>query len=294
MEMHTKTGNLPIGLRRGWSKWQHAGTATLAQWARDNGFAALDLMNISSDDIRTLRDAGLSLGSVDLLDFGQIMSSDASKRKEVLERNLAAIALLAPHGAKLWFTCVIPGDPTKPRNENYKLAVECFSPIAHACAKHGASLAIEGWPGMPPYYANLCCTPETMRAFIKDVGPGVGVNYDPSHLIRLGVDHLRFLKEFAPHVKHVHAKDTELFPDALYELGTQASAFAKSHGFGEWTWRYTIPGKGCAKWQEIFTILKSSGYKGIVSVELEDENFNDTEAAEKRALAQSLEFLSRT
>ena len=130
-----------------------------------------------------------------------------------------------------------------------------------------------------------------MRSFIKDVGAGVAVNYDPSHLIRLGVDHIRFLKEFAPHVRHVHAKDTQLFPDALYEFGTQGSAFAKPHGFGEWTWRYTIPGHGDARWNEIFTILRDAKYAGVVSVELEDENFNGTEEGEKNALAQSLNFL---
>lgn len=289
--MQTRTGSFHIGFRRGWSKWQHAGTAPLAAWAKENGFAALDLMNISPQDLKTLESAGLKLGSVDLLDFGQLMSSDAGKRKEVVARNLAAIAQLAPLGARAWFTCIIPGDATKPRAENYKLAVECFTPIAQACAKFGASLAIEGWPGMPPYYANLCCTPETMRAFIKDIGAGVGVNYDPSHLIRLGVDHIRFLKEFAPHVKHVHAKDTELFPDALYELGSQSAAFAKPHGFGEWTWRYTIPGKGTARWKDILTILKDAGYSGAVSVELEDENFNDSEPSEKAALIESLAFL---
>ena len=43
--------------------------------------------------------------------------------------------------------------------------------------------------------------------------------------------------------------------------------------------------------REIFSILKTSGYKGAVSVELEDENFNGTEEGEKRALEYSLAFL---
>ena len=104
--------------------------------------------------------------------------------------------------------------------------MECYTPIAHACAEVGASLAIEGWPGGPPYFANICCTPETTRQFIKDIGRGIGLNYDPSHLIRLRVDHIRFLKEFAAQVKHVHAKDTDVDADALYEFGMQSAAFA--------------------------------------------------------------------
>jgi sugar phosphate isomerase/epimerase len=289
--MGTRTGNFPIGFRRGWSDWQKKSVKGLADWAKASGFDSLDLMNLTLDDLQTLRDVGLRIGSVDLLDFGNLLHNDAAKRKELVAKNVAYIQQLAPAGVKVFFTCVIPGDPTKSRADNYKLAVETFTPIAHACAQGGASLAIEGWPGSAPHFANLCCTPETYRAFIKDIGRGVGINYDPSHLIRLGVDHMRFLKEFLPHVKHVHAKDTELDADALYEFGTQGSAFAKPHEFGEWTWRYTIPGHGVARWGEIFKILKSAGYAGGVSVELEDENFNGSEAGEKSALEHSLDFL---
>jgi sugar phosphate isomerase/epimerase len=241
--------------------------------------------------LQTLHNAGVKIGSVDLLDFGNLLSNDAAKRKELVSKNINYVKPLGTAGVKVFFTCIIPGDPTKTRADNYKLAIETFTPIAHACAESGASLAIEGWPGNAPHFANLCCTPETYRAFINDIGRGVGINYDPSHLIRLGVDHLRFLKEFLPHVKHVHAKDTELDADALYEFGTQGAAFAKPHGFGEWTWRYTIPGHGIARWGEIFKMLESAGYAGAVSIELEDENFNGSEQGEKAALLHSLNYL---
>jgi sugar phosphate isomerase/epimerase len=288
----TRTGNFPIGFRRGWSDWQKGSIENLGRWAKQNDFAALDLMNITPADVKTLTGAGVKLGSVDLLDFGSVMSTDAAKRKDVIERNVTHVRQLAGAGAKAFFTCIIPGDPGAKRADNYKLAVECFGPIARACQEHGTTMVIEGYPGGPPYVANLCCTPETLRAFLKDVGPGAGVNYDPSHLIRLGVDHVRFLREFAPHVKHVHAKDTQLIPDAAYEFGSQASAFAKPHGFGEWTWRYTLPGHGEARWAEIFSILKDSGYSGVVSIELEDENFNGSEEGEKKALIYSRDFLA--
>ena len=56
-------------------------------------------------------------------------------------------------------------------------------------------------------------------------------------------------------------------------------------------WRYTLPGLGVAEWSEIFSILSGAGYKGLVSVELEDENFNGTDEGEKTGLSQSLQFL---
>jgi sugar phosphate isomerase/epimerase len=198
---------------------------------------------------------------------------------------------LAAAGAKVFFT-VVGGDPSKKRSENYKIAVDSFAPIAEAAAAAGASIAVEGYPGGSPHLALLCTTPETCRAFLKDLPRGLTINYDPSHLIRLGVDHVRFLKEFAGHVAHVHGKDTELFPEAVYELGLyQPSAFSAGHGFGEFAWRYTIPGHGVARWTEIFKTLAANDYRGLVSIELEDENFNGTEAGDKAGLVHSLEYL---
>jgi len=286
----THTGTFPIGFRRGWSEWQKDLQA-ISRWAKAQEFDAIDLGALRAEDLSTLNSHGLHLGSVDLLEFGKLMDTDAGKRKERIARNVSYVAESSDMGAHIFFTCIIPADPIAPRAENYKLAVESFAPIAEACESVGASLAIEGWPGGAPHLANLCCTPETVRAFLKDVGSGAGINYDPSHLIRLGVDHVRFLQEFLPQIRHVHAKDTELFEDARYEFGAQPATFAKPHGFGEWAWRYTIPGQGAARWGEIFSILSSGGYRGIVSVELEDENFNGTEAGEKAGLKQSLEYL---
>jgi len=254
----------------------------------------LDLNAATAADIAVVTNAGLRLGSVDLLDFGNITHSDLGKRKEILAANLAYIKETAAAGAKVFFT-IVGGDPAKKRSENYKIAVDCFAPLAEAAAAVGASIAVEGYPGHAPHLALLCTTPETCRAMLKDLPRGMTLNYDPSHLIRLGVDHVRFLKEFIGHVAHVHAKDTELFPEAAYELGLyQPSAFTPPHGFGEHAWRYTIPGHGVARWTEIFNVLSEAGYKGLVSVELEDEHFNGSEVGDKAGLIHSLNFLRGT
>ena len=289
--MATRTGSFPIGFRRAGVEWQKD-LAKLAKWSKSAGFDVIDFTHHSTaDDYSILQANGLTVGSVDLLDFGQIMANDPGKRKDVIDANVKYVKEAAASGAKALFTCIIPGDASKKRSENYALAVQCYSPIAQACAEAGAAMAIEGWPGGAPFLANLCCTPETVRQFLKDVGRGAGLNYDPSHLIRLGVDHIRFLKEFAPYVKHVHAKDTDVDADAMYEFGTQAATFAQPHRWGEWTWRYTIPGHGVARWGEIVSILKQSNFKGAISVELEDQNFNGSEEGEKRALDVSIAYL---
>ena len=290
--MGTRTGNYPIGFRRIRSDWQTKDLKTLAAWAKLSGFDRIDLAKVTKEEIAILDGAGLALGSADLIDFGQIMANDPGKRKETIAANVTYVKEAAIAGAKIFFTCVIPDDPTRKRSENYALALECFGPIAQAADEVGARIVIEGWPGRG-VMANLCCTPETYRSFMKDIGcKSVGINYDPSHLIRLGVDHIRFLHEFAPKVYHVHGKDTELISEAVYEYGLyQSSVFGTPHGYGDLVWRYTIPGSGCTRWPEALRILHSSGYNGTVSVELEDENFNGTEAGERAGLLHSLAFL---
>ena len=288
--MGTRTGNFPVGFRRGWSEWQK-NTKNLAQWAKSAGFERIDLGAATAEDVKTLRGAGVDVGSVDVLDFGAIVSPDAGKRKDAVAKNVAYIKEAAGLGAKVFFTCLC-ADGSKSRSENHAITVEAYTPIAKAAEDAGALLAVEGWPGggnLP----NPGCNPESVRALIKDIpSKAMALNYDPSHLIRMGIDHVRFLNEFIGRVCHVHAKDTEIFSEAVYEYGLyQGSSFKNGHGFGEYAWRYTIPGHGCARWTEIFRILKANNYKGVVSVELEDENFNTNEDGEKAGLTHSLNFL---
>jgi sugar phosphate isomerase/epimerase len=291
--MPSRTASFPIGFRRGGSDWQKD-LNKLASWTKESGFEAIDLTGATTaGDVKTITDHGLRVGTVDLLDFGNICNTDAGKRKEVLEKNLAHIKSVAAIGAKIFFTCALPGDNAKSRKDNYKEIVDCYSPLAQAAASSGATIVLEGWPGGAPYFATLCCTPETCRSILKDIPRGISLNYDPSHLIRLGVDHYRFLQEFLPHVQHVHAKDTEIFPEAIYEMGLyQDSAFKDPHRWGAQVWRYTIPGHGETRWPAVFALLKSANFTGVVSVELEDENFNPFgEKGEKEGLLHSLAFL---
>lgn len=289
--MTTRTGQFAIGFRRGWGEWQKDLTAS-ARWAKEAGFAAMDLTTWTAADAATLKANNLALGSVDLLEFHKLSAMDDGVRKEGIAKNVAYVKEAAAGGAKLFFT-IMPAEHQRKRIENYKVAVETFAPIAEAAASVGAKIVIEGYPGGPPHYALLCTTPETYRSFIKDLAsPATAINYDPSHLIRLGVDPIRFLHEFLPHVHHVHGKDTEIIPEAVYEYGLyQDAVFAKGHGFGQNIWRYTIPGHGQMRWTEAFGILAKGGYKGMVSIELEDENFNGTENGDKAGLVHGLNFL---
>jgi sugar phosphate isomerase/epimerase len=285
--LSTRTGSFPIGFRRGWSDWQKD-TAGMIQWAKANDLGVIDFGSNSVDDINAAKAAGLRIGSIDLAGpWSGLITTDADKRKEALANNEA---LISACGAANYFLVMLPEDATKPRAENFKLMIEGLHALIPTLEKHGGKLVIEGWPGP----GALACTPESYRATIKESGSkAVGVNYDPSHLVRMGIDPIRFLEEFADSVYHVHGKDTEVISEGFYEFGTeQPATLAKGHGFGSHGWRYTIPGHGCVRWVRIFEILKARGYQGCVSIELEDENFNGTEAGEKQGILAGAHLLA--
>jgi sugar phosphate isomerase/epimerase len=167
---------------------------------------------------------------------------------------------------------MLPEKQELPRAKNFDFLVAGFSELAPVLEKADARIVIEGWPGP----GALCCTPETLRALFERIpSPSMGINYDPSHLVRMGIDPLRFLREFASRVHHMHAKDTELLPERLYLLGSeQPATFTPGVHWGGNHWRYTIPGHGVVPWSEVLRILADAGYKGCISVELEDVNFN--------------------
>jgi sugar phosphate isomerase/epimerase len=285
----SRTGGFAIGFRRGWSDWQKD-LGGVISFAKQNELGVIDVGGDADLIGAEIGSAGLRIGSADLRHSTAIISSDPAKRKEALEVNEDYIAKAVAAGATNFFTVLIPQDPSRPRSETFGHMIEGLNLLGPILEKNGAKLVIEGWPGP----GALACTPEGYRATLEQTNSkSIGINYDPSHLIRMGIDPIRFLSEFGERVYHVHGKDTELFPEAVYEFGTeQPPTLAKSHGFGSVTWRYTIPGFGVTPWLRVFEILKAKGYQGAVSIELEDENFNGSEEGEKQGILSGAKFLA--
>ena len=287
MTMQTRTGNFPIGFRRMGFAW-HKDLAGLIEWTKQNGLAGIDI-GADVDAGKQISDAGLRVGSVDLKDNKGMISPDKAKREAAIAANTAEIEAGAKLGAVNYFLVMLPEKPELPRAENFGYMVESFSALAPVLERHNARIVIEGWPGP----GALCCTPEGYRGLFEKVpSKAMGVNFDPSHLMRMGIDYLRFLREFASRVYHVHGKDTELSSEGVYEYGhEQPATFGKAPAYGGMAWRYTIPGQGQVRWVEVMRTLKDAGYKGMVSIELEDANFNGTTEGEKAGIVHGARFL---
>lgn len=278
----------------------------LCQWAKQNGFSALDIGRPDPQAVQTIRQAGLDIGTFDLPGLSLLLSPDAAARERGAQTIAGAAAQARDLGLTRAFGVLVPPDKTQSRADSFGYWTLGWPKASQSLADAGVVLALEGWPGPDPYYPALGVAPETVRALLaidQARGAGtLGLNFDPSHLARLGIDPIRFLSEFGSHVVHAHGKDTAFDSAKRYETGilgaslpadTPGSAASNQLGFGEGWWRYCVPGDGIGDWAGIAAGLHAWGYAGMVSMELEDARFNGTWEGEQQGLTRSRAYLAR-
>ena len=110
----------------------------------------------------------------------------------------------------------------------------------------------------------------TLLRLREAVGPVVGANYDPSHLMWMGADPIAAIEALGEAIYHVHAKDTRLDPRRVglrSRLETLPAADAK-----ERSWSYVTLGYGHDEgfWREFCLALRRVGYDDVLSIEHED------------------------
>ena len=261
-------------------------------WAGENGFDAIDLPGVDRNLRKACGAAGLKIGSVDWGVGGDLLSRDGAKRRKAVTAVKKVIRDTAAHGSGVVFVVLMPDDPLQPRTDSFDIMKRVYPGIVSYAEKQGVSLAIEPYPGGAPGYANLGCTPETLRAIFEVIpSPALGICYDPSHFARIGVNYRRLLIEFADRVRHVHAKDTEILEDGVYEYGYLGQTFGSRYRYGEGWWRYCIPGWGIVDWKWVVARLEESGYEGLFSIELEDHRYTGRTELNQRGLLASKFYL---
>jgi sugar phosphate isomerase/epimerase len=104
----------------------------------------------------------------------------------------------------------------------------------------------------------------------QEIGPIVGANLDPSHLMWMGADPLAAVDALGEAILHCHAKDTYLNKPrqaltSLLENGSLTDIAARS-------WSYITLGFGHSEgwWRDFCYRLRLAGYDGWLSIEHED------------------------
>jgi sugar phosphate isomerase/epimerase len=262
----------------------------VARWAQDNGFEALEIACWPSSGGERRRYAGVS--HIDVENF------DPNAVREMLRRHGLEISALAYYpnnldpdhamrqGANDHLRRVVEAaqrlevevvgtfvgrDQNRSVADNMEDFKRVWPPLVHFARDHGVKIAIENcpmifsgdeWPGG----RNLAYSPAIWRQMFEIVpDDNFGLNLDPSHLVWQFIDYTRVIRDFAPRLFHVHAKDMELDRDGLYEQGVM------SVGVG---WQVPrLPGLGEVRWDRFISALYAAGYDWVVSVEHEDRKF---------------------
>jgi len=216
------------------------------------------------------------------------LDPDAGHRQTVIGHLKKVIAAAPLLGLKIVNT-FIGRDPNQGIEANWPTLRAVWPDLLRHAASCGVTLGIENcpmlfsrdeWPGGK----NLAVSPAVWRQlFTEFPSPHLGLNFDPSHLIWQHIDYGRCIREFGPRIVHVHAKDTRIDADRLYEQGVL--------GLGWHTAK--LPGLGDVDWGRFFSALTDAGYRGPVCVEVEDRAYEGSLDDRRRALRQSRRFLEQ-
>ena len=268
------------------------GFDAFCRWLAENGFGSVDTSALTAEIKQTTDAAGLVIGTCDIGHVRETLSADESVRAEGVKNLKEQLSETASLGGKLLFCVLLPEDASLGRQKNFDIWKETWPEILSHADSLGLKFALEWWPGSGPAYPALACTPEMWRAMLKVTdSPALGMCYDPSHLARIQIDWMRALDEIGERVVHVHAKDTEILPERLYEQGILGASFGVDMGFSEGWWRYCIPGDGVVDWGKVVARMEHFNFDGVFSIELEDYRYWKDGEAQKAGLLAAKKHL---
>ena len=178
-----------------------------------------------------------------------------------------------------WVTCPWPEDYGKILNWQWnEVLIPYWKKTVEFAKAHGVNkIAFELHPGFCVYNT------DSMKKIRESVGPELGANLDPSHLIWQGMDPVKVISELGDAIFHFHAKDTRV---DKYNTAINGVLDTKSYGdlkHRSWLFRTVGFGNGEAYWRDIISALKLAGYDYAVSIEHEDALMSKTEGLEKAA-----------
>jgi sugar phosphate isomerase/epimerase len=283
----------------------------IAAWASKTGYEALEVAawpdlgdrpftathlkaeSFTDGDAERVRkvfdDNKLVLSSLAFYDNN--LHPDARERKAINEHVLACIDAAALLRCETVGTFV-GRDPTKSVKENLAEAEEVFKPLVDHAGSRNVKIIIENcvMEGWHPdgYPGNLAYSPELWEWMF---GIGLYLNYDPSHLVWMGIDPVTALRPYVDRIPHAQAKDIELFADRRNRYGWPGKAVEREDPWDVGWWRYRVPGPGGIDWVGLIDAMYEEGFEGVLSVEHEDPVWGGTEEKVKTGLEVAYQTL---
>ncbi len=260
--------------------------------SRDFEASHIDVANFGAGEAEQVSELfakhGLLLSS--LAYYENNLHPDEARRAAIAEHVKRAIDAAALLGVETVGTFIgrHPGLSVK---ENVALAERLLPPLVDYAGERDVKIIIENcvMEGWHPdgYPGNIAYSPELWEWMFS---LGLYLNYDPSHLLWLGIDPVTALKPYVDRIPHAQAKDAQLDPAARDRYGFFGKTISREHAWDEGWWRYRVPGRGQVDWSGVVDALYEGGFAGVLSVEHEDPVWGGTEEKVK----QGLEIAHRT
>jgi sugar phosphate isomerase/epimerase len=176
-----------------------------------------------------------------------------------------------------WVTCPWPPEYLDILDYQWKEVVIPYWTKTTAFARqHGIhKIALEMHPGFVVY------NPETLLKLRQVAGPEIGANFDPSHLIRQGIDPCAAVRALQGAIWHVHAKDTDIQKWNSVTNGVLDTKHYSDELNRAWIFRTVGYGSSRELWCDFISALRMTGYDHALSIEHEDSLMTTREGLEK-------------
>lgn len=178
-----------------------------------------------------------------------------------------------------WVTCPWPGEYLDILKYQWEdVLIPYWEEAARFAGEYGVTqIAFEMHPGFCVY------NPETLLRLRTVVGPSIGANLDPSHLLWQGMDILEVIAQLRDCIFSVHAKDVFVNNRQIRKNGVNDGKHYSYIQDRSWTFRTVGYGNGETFWKNFISGLKMTGYDGPVNIEHEDMLLSREEGLSKAA-----------
>lgn len=239
--------------------------AAFLRFAAEAGCSAVQLHLPDDAEVDALhadlRAVGLGVASVCAMSCAMLGPDRARQDHEA--RQVARALVIAERLGAPQVTVFAGHDPGRDLAGNAEAFAQVFAPLAEQAGRLGLRIGIENCPmvgGTPRIARNLAWCPAHWCAFFAACDhPSLGIEFDVSHPLWVGLDPAALIRSWAPRIHHVQIKDCLLDASARADRGCLTGI---PH-------TYVPLGEGDLDAASIFTALADIGYAGFVTGDLE-------------------------
>lgn len=176
-----------------------------------------------------------------------------------------------------WVTCPWPNEFGDILNYQWNdVLLPYWAEFVKFAADHGVDkIGFELHPGFCVYNT------ESMLRIRREIGPAIGANLDPSHLIWQGMEPVAVIRALGDAIFHFHAKDTKVDKYNTAVNGVLDTKPYSDEIHRSWVFRSVGYGNDELYWKDIISNLRMVGYDHAISIEHEDSIMSQKEGLER-------------